>query len=110
MTRPGTELLHGTLESLILRVLADRREHGYGIGRRLEEALGPASTIEDGSLYPALYRLERRRLIRGTWGTSDAGRRARFYELTPEGRRALAKRSREWAAFSSAVSRLLGGH
>jgi PadR family transcriptional regulator, regulatory protein PadR len=106
----SNELLHGTLESMVLRVLADSPEHGYGLGRRIEQALGDAMTIEDGSLYPALYRLERRGLIKGSWGVSDTGRRARFYELTPAGRKALGARRRQWAAFAKAVTALLGGN
>jgi transcriptional regulator len=103
------ELLHGTLEPMILRVLADGRAHGYGVGRRIEDALGGSVPVEDGSLYPALYRLEKRRLVRAAWGVTDTGRRARFYELTPAGRTALKARSRQWTAFADAVSRLLGG-
>ena len=101
------ELLHGTLEAMILRVVADGRDHGYGVGRKIAAALGDVAPIEDGSLYPALYRLERRRLVRGTWGVSDANRRARFYELTREGRAALRTRTAQWHAFAGAVSRLL---
>jgi PadR family transcriptional regulator PadR len=108
--RPSNELLHGTLESMVLRVLADGRAHGYGVGRRIERALDDVMSIEDGSLYPALYRLERRRLIRGSWGVSDTGRRARFYELTAAGKAALGARQRQWAAFARAVTGLLGGH
>ena len=109
---PGapSELLHGTLESLVLRVLADSREHGYGIGRRIDQALGGVMTIEDGSLYPALYRLERRRLIKGSWGVSDSGRRARFYELTAAGKAVLGARRRQWTRFAKAVSAMLAGN
>lgn len=95
---------------MVLRVLADQRDHGYGIGRRIEKALGDAVPIEDGSLYPALYRLEKRRLIRGTWGVSDTGRRARFYELTTAGKTSLGLRRKQWTAFARAVSGLLAGH
>ena len=109
MTRPATELLHGTLETMILRVLASERAHGYAIARQIEAALAGAQPIEDGSLYPALYRLERRRLIRGDWGVSDAGRRARFYGITPAGCKELTKRTRQWSAFAGGVSRLLLG-
>jgi transcriptional regulator len=105
----GADLLRGTLESIILRVLADEPDHGYGIGRKLEAALGPGAAVEDGSLYPALYRLERQRLIAGSWGRSEANRRARFYALTPKGRAALAARTRQWTSFATAVSRLLTG-
>jgi transcriptional regulator len=98
--------MHGTLETMILRVLENGRAHGYGIGRTIESAFDD-QTIEDGSLYPALFRLERRRLIRGTWGLSEANRRARYYELTPAGRKELTRRSREWSTFAMKVSRLL---
>ena len=103
------DLLRGTLESMILRVVADRPHHGYGIGRALERALGEGAVVEDGSLYPALYRLERRGLLHGTWKRSEANRRARFYAPTPKGRRTLAARIREWTSFSEAVTRLLAG-
>jgi DNA-binding PadR family transcriptional regulator len=93
---------------MILRVLADGADHGYGVGQKLQGALGDVP-VEDGSLYPALYRLERRRLIAGTWGRSEANRRARFYALTPKGRQALAARTRQWTSFAQSVSRLLGG-
>ncbi len=106
---PNPDLLRGTVESMVLRVLRDKPDHGYGIGQSLAKAMGDLGAIEDGSLYPALYRLERRGLIRGSWGRSDANRRARFYALTPKGRRALAARTREWAAFTGVVSRLLMG-
>lgn len=101
--------MHGTLESMILRVLADGKAHGYGVGRSIERALGDVVPVEDGSLYPALYRLEKRALIRGAWGVTENGRRARFYDLTPKGRTALASRSRQWTAFATAVSKLLTG-
>ncbi len=104
-----SELLRGTLESMVLRVLADGPDHGYGIGQAIARALGGTGAIEDGSLYPALYRLERRGLIHGAWGRSEANRRARFYALTPRGRAALARRTREWSAFARAVTRLLSG-
>jgi PadR family transcriptional regulator, regulatory protein PadR len=103
------ELLRGTLEAMVLRVLAESSDHGYGIGRKIEQALGDAGRIEDGSLYPALYRLERRGLIQGSWGHSEANRRARFYALTPRGRAALARRTRDWTVFARAVTRLLSG-
>ena len=102
------ELLHGTLDILILKAVADEPRHGYEIVRQIESATGDAVAVEDGSLYPALYRLERRRLIRGEWGVSSAGRRARFYRITDLGRRQLAERLEEWTRFSLGVSRMLG--
>jgi PadR family transcriptional regulator PadR len=101
------DLLHGTLDTLILRALADEPRHGYAIVRRIESATGKAVKVEDGSLYPALYRLEKKRLIRGDWGISEAGRRARFYKLTDAGRRHLADRTAEWERFSLGVGRML---
>jgi transcriptional regulator len=103
------ELLHGALEPLILRTLADADDHGYGISRRIETSTGGAVRVEDGSLYPALYRLEKKALIRGEWGVSEARKRARFYHLTDKGRRHLAKQTAQWAAFAGGVSRLLLG-
>ena len=106
MPRTGDELLHGTLETLILKALVDEARHGYEIARHVRSTTDGAVTIEDGSLYPALYRLERRKLIRGDWGVSR-GRRARFYRLTPAGKRRLAVQERRWWAFADGVSRLL---
>jgi PadR family transcriptional regulator PadR len=103
------ELLHGALEALILRTLADGDDHGYGISRRIESATNGAVQVEDGSLYPALYRLERKALIKGEWGLSEARKRARFYRLTDKGRRQLARHTAQWAAFSSGVSKFLLG-
>ena len=102
-----TTLLHGTLDALVLKTLSGGPRHGYGIARYLEEATSGAVAIEEGSLYPALYRLERRRLLEATWGPSETGRRAKFYRLTREGRTELARETKAWAEFSAAVSRVL---
>lgn len=103
------ELLHGTLDVLILKALTDAPRHGYDIVRHITTSTNDAVVIEDGSLYPALYRLERKAHIKGAWGISDAGRRARFYELTPGGRKALRAQTKDWAAFAAGVSLLLLG-
>ena len=103
------DLLHGTLDILILKALAGEPRHGYAIVRQIEAETTAAIRVEDGSLYPALYRLEKQRLIRGEWGVSDAGRRARFYRLTEAGRRQLAARVAEWERFAAGVSRMLEG-
>jgi len=100
-------LLHGTLDALVLRTLLEGARHGYGIARYLEEATGGALEIEEGSLYPALYRLERRRLLDADWRESETGRKAKFYRLTREGRGQLARETKAWATFSAAVSRVL---
>ena len=99
--------LYGTLDTLILRTLAGGERHGYGIARYLEDASDGALRIEEGSLYPALYRLERRRLLEAEWRQSELKRRAKFYRLTREGRSQLARDTKAWAEFSAAVSRVL---
>lgn len=101
------EHLHGTLDALILKTLTFGPRHGYAIARWLEETTNGELTIEEGSLYPALYRLEKRRVIEAEWGTSELGRRAKFYALTPRGRAELQKRTAEWARFADAVSSVL---
>jgi PadR family transcriptional regulator len=102
-----SELLHGTLDALVLKTLSRGARHGYGIARWLEEATDELVVVEEGSLYPALYRLERRGLIEAEWGTSELGRKARFYRLTTKGRRHLATETAQWASFAAAVSKIL---
>jgi transcriptional regulator len=108
-TDTSSELLHGTLEALVLKTLAGGRLHGYGIARAIEDATDGVVTVEEGSLYPALYRMERKRRIEAEWGVSELGRRAKFYRLTPRGRKELTAQTAEWARFSTAVSRVLLG-
>lgn len=100
-------LLHGTLEVLILKTVAARPRHGYAIARWLEERTGEAIQIEEGSLYPALYRMEKRGLLVSNWGRSELDRRAKFYSLTPQGEKRLAQETQAWSAFASAVSAVL---
>jgi PadR family transcriptional regulator PadR len=107
MAQAPNELLHGTLETLILKTVARGAIHGYGIARWLEDTTGDVLRIEDGSLYPALYRMEQRGWIEAEWGTSEGGRRAKFYRITAAGRRRLAVSTQEWARFSGAVSKVL---
>jgi PadR family transcriptional regulator, regulatory protein PadR len=104
---PSPELLHGTLDTLVLKTLAGGRRHGYAIARDIEDATDGVVAIEEGSLYPALYRMERKEWIEAEWGVSELGRRAKFYRLTPKGRRQLMSQSAEWARFSAAISRVL---
>ncbi|MDQ3950751.1 MAG: PadR family transcriptional regulator [Gemmatimonadota bacterium] len=102
-----TELLHGTLEVMILKTLTWGRMHGYGVGRWIEQQGGEALRIEEGSLYPALYRLERKGWIEAEWGLSEKNRRAKYYHLTPKGREALRANLSLWADFAAAVGRVL---
>lgn len=100
-------MLRGTLELLILRTVADGPRHGYGIGRSIEEATGEAVKVEEGSLYPALYRLEKKGWLAAEWGRSELGRRAKFYGLTAEGRSHLERETGEWSRFTDAVRAVL---
>ncbi len=100
-------LLHGALDALILKTLIRGPSHGYAIARFLEDATGESVLIEDGSLYPALYRLERRGWVEAEWGTSELGRRAKLYRITEAGRKQLATETAVWRTFSAGVSRVL---
>lgn len=103
----GSALLHGTLEGLILKTLSHGPRHGYAIARWLEERSEDAIQVEEGSLYPALYRMEKRGLLASSWGRSELERRAKFYRLTPAGRARLSEHVEEWMVFSRAVSLIL---
>ena len=100
-------LLYGTLDALILKTLAPGPRHGYAIARFIEEASDEAVVVEEGSLYPALYRMERRGWVDAEWGMSELGRRAKLYRLTADGRAQLATESATWRQFSAGVSKIL---
>ena len=100
-------LLHGALDALILKTLTRGPSHGYAIGRSIEETSGDTVLVEEGSLYPALYRLERRGWLEAEWGTSELGRRAKLYRLTDSGRKQLAAETATWRRFSAGVSKIL---
>jgi PadR family transcriptional regulator PadR len=102
-----SDRLHGMLDALILRTLTWGPRHGYAIIRWLRESSANAIEVEEGSLYPALYRLERRGWIAAEWGVSDQGRNARFYRLTPSGRRQLVAAVARFREFLAAVSPIL---
>jgi PadR family transcriptional regulator len=101
------ELQQGTLDLLILKTLAAGALHGWAISRRIRESSREVLQVQQGSLYPALYRLEDRGLITAEWGISPEGRRARFYRLTAAGRRQLAHETEAWRVYSSAVNLVL---
>ena len=107
MPTQGKDRLHGTLDALVLKTLAAGPRHGYAISRWLRERSGEAIVVEEGSLYPALYRLARAGWIEAEWGTSDEGRKARFYRLTPAGRRQLQVEVEGFRRFVTAVSPIL---
>ena len=103
---PNT-LLHGSLDALILKTLSGGPRHGYAIARFIEEVSGEAVVVEEGSLYPALYRMERRGWLEAEWGESELGRRVKMYRLTRQGRMQLAAETAAWRQFSAGVSRIL---
>ena len=106
---PRNPLLHGTLEALVLKTLSHGPRHGYAIARWLEEATGDRIQVEEGSLYPALYRMEQKGLLSSRWGKSELDRRAKFYSLTSRGEGRLEQEVSAWADFSKAVSAVLLG-
>ena len=99
--------MQGTLELLVLKTLSRGPMHGYGIAQRIHEAAEDLLRVEDGSLYPALYRMEERGWISSEWGSSENNRRARFYKLTRVGRQQLAAQSVNWERISQAVTKVL---
>jgi len=108
MPKSKTDLVHGTLDMLVLRVVAHEPMHGWGICERIQEISRDVLRINHGSLYPALQRLSARGWLRPQWRTTDNNRRARYYELTAQGRRQLQKEVRAWERSSEAVNRILG--
>ena len=107
MKKQKAELLQGTLELLVLRLLRSGSFNGWDIMQRLQLVSGEVLSVTPGALYPALHRLEERGLISAEWGPSENNRKAKFYELTAVGRKQLEAERREWERFSSAVALIL---
>ena len=105
---PPTPILPGTLDLLILKAVSLSPQHGYGILLRIEETSGGNLLIEQGALYPALYRLETQELIASEWGVSDNHRKAKFYTLTPAGRKRLKDELGRWKQLSKGMALVLG--
>ena len=106
--RAERDLLAGTLDMLILRMLQAGPAHGLQIAQDIERRSDDVLLVEQGSLYPALHRLEERGWIASSWGVSDTNRRARFYRLTPKGKKQLVSESGRWTALTRAVARAMG--
>jgi PadR family transcriptional regulator len=104
---PSAEILQGTLDLLILKTLALEAMHGWGIAQRIQQISRDVLQVQQGSLYPALYRLERKKWIQAQWGASENNRRAKFYSLTKAGRVQLEKEMADWDRLSSAVALIL---
>ncbi len=101
------DLLQGTLDLLILRTLLSGPQHGWAISERIQQVSEDVLRVNQGSLYPALHRLEHQGWIKAEWGISELGRRARFYRLTPEGRKQLEVETETWARMAGAIGRVL---
>ncbi len=108
MGKGKSDLLHGTLDLLILRSLDASPMHGWAISKHIQRISQDALEVNQGSLYPALYRLQSRGWIDAEWGVTDTGRRAKIYNLTPAGRKELAREQSQWQTFILAVNRVLG--
>jgi len=101
-------LPQGTLDLLVLRTLASGPRHGYAIARWIEDTTDDMLSVEEGSLYPALYRMQQRKWVRAKWGRSELGKAIKIYELTPAGRDQLQARTSEWGHLTDAVAKVLG--
>ena len=110
MATSGSEVPYGTLDLMVLKTLAAMGPlHGFGIARRIEQIAEGAFALNQGTIYPALLRLEQKGWITSQWGTSDNNRRARFYSITRAGRKQLAAEAQSWSRTVAMVNRLLGG-
>ena len=108
MAKPKSDLLQGTLDLLILKTLDTGSMHGWGIAQRIQQVSEEVLQVNQGSLYPALHRLEEQGLIRAEWGASENNRQAKYYELTASGRKQLAAETESWGRLSLAIQRVLG--
>ena len=108
MEEPTLDLVRGTLDLLILKTLTWAPMHGYAISAAIRRSTDEALLVEEGALYPALYRMEAKGWIEAEWGLSENNRRAKYYRLTPAGRRHFHSERKTWNAYSAAVAKLLG--
>lgn len=107
MTKQTPDLPQGTLDMLVLKALSVGPMHGYGVGQRIGQLAEEMLNVEEGTLYPALYRIEQRGWIKGEWGVSENNRRARFYKLTQAGRKQLEVAEAKWSYLSIAIGKVL---
>jgi transcriptional regulator len=106
VTTPKADLLQGTLDLLILKALSLGPLHGYGMIQRIRQMSGEMLFVEQGALYPALYRIEQRAWVSAKWGVNETGRRAKFYRLTPAGRKQLTVEEQSWELIALAIARV----
>ena len=107
LSRTTDELIPGTLDMLILKTLSRETMHGYTIAESIQRISGDVLRVEEGALYPALHRLEVRGLLKSRWGVSDNNRRAKYYNLTTQGRRALEREAASWTRVAGAIARVM---
>jgi PadR family transcriptional regulator, regulatory protein PadR len=107
MASADFDLLRGTLDLLVLRALSGGPQHGFGVTQWIRQVTRDELNVEDGAMYTSLHRLEKRRYLKGEWGVTENNRRARYYTLTPEGRKELAQYSANWTSYAVAVFRVL---
>jgi PadR family transcriptional regulator, regulatory protein PadR len=107
MSASPMELLQGTLDLLVLKTLAWGPTHGYGVARWIQHITGDVLRVEEGSLYPSLHRLEKRGLVKSSWGLSENNRRAKYYAITAQGRATLERESSTWTMYAAAVAKVL---
>ena len=105
--RAGPQLLQGTLELMILKTLSWEELNGFAISQWIKDRTEDQILVEEGAMYPALHRLERKGMISGEWGVTENNRKARFYRLTPAGRRELRVQEKRWSRYVNAVARVL---
>ena len=108
MTKKNIELLSGTLELMVLKLLQRRAEHGFGIARLIQSKSKEVLTVEEGTLYPALHRLEKKGFLESSWQLTESKRRAKYYSITEKGRMALSEKQKLWKEASQAVNQVLG--
>src|SRR4051812_46116047 len=108
MAATPVELVQGTLDLLVLKTLGWGPTHGYGVARWIQHVTEDVLRVEEGSLYPSLHRLEKRGLVKSSWGLSENNRRAKYYAITAQGRAALGSESATWKTYAAAVAKVLG--
>jgi len=109
MERPAVDLLQGSLDVIVLKTLSWQPMHGFGIARSIQRMTDDVLQVEEGSLYPALYRMENKGWVKAEWRTTENNRRAKYYKLTAAGRRQLTQSANTWQAFATAMSKIMQG-
>ena len=107
MTAPNVDLLQGSLDVIVLKALSWHPMHGFGLARWIQRITGDVLQVEEGSLYPALYRMENKGWVKAEWGVTENNRRAKYYRLTPAGKRRLTEATATWDVFAGAMTKIM---